>query len=87
MSTKATISYSDKHHLYEEVFDDEHIYLSLIPETWTFDGTEIDVEMKNELWEKIVLSWLGSRYVSPQTRLLAEQALKKQHDLIREEND
>jgi hypothetical protein len=42
---------------------------------------------KNELWEQIVLSWLGSRYISPATRLLAEQALKKQHNLIREEDD
>lgn len=27
MSTKATISYDETYHLFEECFDDEHIYL------------------------------------------------------------
>jgi len=77
MSTKATISYDQTFHLYEECFDDEHVYLEIKPKSWTFDGDELDLEMSYEQWNKIVLGWLSSRSLSTEDRMLYEQAINK----------
>ena len=77
MSTKATISYDETYHLFEECFDDEHIYLGIEPKSWIFDGKELELEMTFDQWNKIVLGWLSSRSLSAQDRMLYEQAINK----------
>jgi hypothetical protein len=57
MSTKVTISYDSedhKFHLYEECFEDETVYLSILPEEWSFDGTELTIKMTTVQFEKII---------------------------------
>jgi len=67
MSTKASISHDKEYHLYEETFDEDHIYLeiedclvSMYSKTSISvnNGDVTTLRIPNHLWEKIVTSWL-----------------------------
>ena len=67
MSTKSTISRDDKHHLYEEVFDESMIYLQLednveykIRDNYYGNSLEkqLTVAIPRETWESIIKGYL-----------------------------
>ena len=67
MSTKASISHSEEYHLYEEAFEEDHVYLeiedclvSMYSKTSISvnNGDVTTLRIPNHLWEKIVGSWL-----------------------------
>ncbi len=45
MSTKATISYKNGIHLYEECFDEDALYIEMKPEWWQFDGEQVSIKI------------------------------------------
>lgn len=45
MSTKATISYKNEIHLYEECFDEDAVYIEMKPEWWQFDGEQVSIKI------------------------------------------
>lgn len=53
MSTKCSISYSNTHHLYNECFDNENIYLSLKNCPFEVFNGEIMVGIPLHIWETI----------------------------------
>jgi len=64
MSTKSTISHSDKYHLYEEAFDADLIYLQLDDPTylqvdmWEASHGKVTVAVPAETWKHIVEGWI-----------------------------
>ena len=70
MSTKCTIGYGDSHHLYEECFDPDRVYLRL---EGNAANTEIEgvigdpspcvtVGIDITIWRRIVEAWLKSHW-------------------------
>lgn len=53
MSTKCSVSYGDNHHLYNECFDDENIYLSLKNCPFEVSNGGIMVSIPLYIWETI----------------------------------
>ena len=76
MSTRCTISYDDNHHLYQECFDNDNVYLTLDGAGWQAgittasidwrdgDSTSpsLSLQMDVTLWRKIVEGWLTSQW-------------------------
>ena len=60
MSTKCTISYDDKYHLYEECLDTSIVYLSIETEIWEFRNNEVTVGIPIDIWRKLVKEWCES---------------------------
>lgn len=46
MSTKATISYNNGVHLYEECFEEDAVYIEMKPEWWQFDGECVSIRIE-----------------------------------------
>ena len=53
MSTKASLAYGDNFHLYEEAFDDNHIYLSLDKVEFEACQNGVMVAIPLHIWECI----------------------------------
>ncbi|MET4709923.1 hypothetical protein [Endozoicomonas lisbonensis] len=53
MSTKCSLAYGDDFHLYEEVFDDYHVYLSLEKAEFEASNNEVMVRIPLAIWEHI----------------------------------
>jgi len=53
MSTKCSISYSENHHLYNECFDDDNIYLSLKNCPFEVSNGGVMVSIPLYIWETI----------------------------------
>lgn len=53
MSTKATIAYGDNFHLYEEVFDEDNIYLELDNVAFEASPNRVVVPIPVAIWEVI----------------------------------
>ena len=65
MSTKSTLSHSDKYHLYEEVYDEGLVYLRLDDpvclkvDMWEASRGNVTVAVPIEVWQHIVEGWLN----------------------------
>ena len=76
MSTRCTISYDDNHHLYQECFENDNVYLTLDGDGWqagittaTVDWRDgdstspsINLQIDVTLWRKIVEGWMVSQW-------------------------
>jgi hypothetical protein len=74
MSTRCTISYDNNHHLYQECFENDNVYLTLDGAGWQAsiatasvdwrDGDSakpsVSLQIDVTLWRKIVEGWLTS---------------------------
>ena len=68
MSTRCTIGYNDKFHLFEEIFDSEKVWIQLDP--GSFEAEFKIYKNKNSLvvgidvatWRRMVDSWLNSSW-------------------------
>jgi hypothetical protein len=74
MSTRCTISYDNNHHLYQECFENDNVYLTLDGDGWQAGITTAIVDWRDgdsarpsvslqidvTLWRKIVEGWLAS---------------------------
>jgi len=92
MSTKSSISHSEEHHLYKEIFEADHVYLeiedclvSMYSKTSISvnNGDVTTLRIPNHLWEKIVgnwLQWLSARdnkeIDSPEGSINIEEAME-----------
>lgn len=57
MSTKATISYGQNYHLYQEIFDVSHVYLRVEGHEFEVarDGAMIQIPI--EVWRAMIEDW------------------------------
>jgi len=68
MSTKASISYGDRHHFYEECLDNNNVYLEVNKPPGIelshrdFDGTTATIIIPIEIWRQVVEDWLESAW-------------------------
>jgi hypothetical protein len=67
MSTKCTIGYGEKHHLYEECGDSGNVYLELngdyeVELTTFFNAPSTTLMIDVKLWREIVSQWLQSEW-------------------------
>lgn len=68
MSTKCTIGYGDTHHLYEECFDPDKVWLRLDGKDFEAevgtrqDTASVTVGIDVTVWRKIVEAWLQSHW-------------------------
>ena len=76
MSTRCTISYDDNHHLYQECFENDNVYLALDGAGWQAGVTTATVDWRDgdstrpqlclqldvTLWRKIVEGWTASQW-------------------------
>lgn len=76
MSTRCSISYDDNHHLYQECFENDNVYLTLDGKGWQAGITTASVDWRDgnstspslslqidvTLWRKIVEGWLASQW-------------------------
>lgn len=57
MSTKISLNYGKQHHLYQEVFDDKHVYLKVHGYDFEVSKDNAMIQIPIELWEKLVAEW------------------------------
>ena len=76
MSTRCTISYDNNHHLYQECFENDNVYLELDGDGWQAGITTATVDWRDgdstsprlslqldvTLWRKIVEGWMVSQW-------------------------
>lgn len=62
MSTKATIVHGNDFHFYEECFEDDAVYLSIHPEEWSFDGSDVTIKLDLNTIKKIVDAFIKHRF-------------------------
>jgi hypothetical protein len=76
MSTRCTISYDNNHHLYQECFENDNVYLALDGDGWQAsvatasvdwrDGDSakpsVNLQIDVTLWRKIVEGWMVSQW-------------------------
>ena len=74
MSTRCSLSYDNDHHLYQECFENDNVYLNLDSGDWDasietasvdwrdgeFSRPRLSVRMNVTLWRKIVEGWLAT---------------------------
>jgi hypothetical protein len=66
MSTKCTIGYGPKHHLYEECFDPDRVWLRLdnaVPDMTLVEG-QVTVGIDIKIWREIVEAWMKSHWAN-----------------------
>jgi hypothetical protein len=69
MSTKCTISYNEKYHLYQECYENNNVWLSL-DHPGDFEVSQdagkprLKVAIPIELWRHMVEGWLKSQWAS-----------------------
>ena len=57
MSTKCTISYSNSHHFYEEIFDRSNVYLKLDNTQFEASNNSVMVQIPIHIWREMVDNW------------------------------
>jgi hypothetical protein len=76
MSTRSSLSYDDDHHLYQECFENDNVYLRLDGGDWDasietasidwhggdFNKPRLTVRLNVTLWRKIVEGWLATHW-------------------------
>lgn len=60
MSTKATLSHNQDYHLYEEVLDNDNVYLRIDTTEWSYDGRGVTVQISIDNWRKMIEDWQAS---------------------------
>jgi hypothetical protein len=76
MSTKVSISYGPDHHLYEECFDQESIYLSISAKEWSYENGEVTVSLPNRVWLKMITDWMNMYGFSDSASAINQCALE-----------
>lgn len=61
MSTKATLAYGDKFHLYLECLDDENVYLELEASEYEAHPGSITVQIPLPIWE-VIRTYQGANF-------------------------
>ena len=61
MSTKVSLNYGKIHHLYQEVFDDKHVYLKVCGYDFEVSKDHATIQIPIELWEKLIEEWPESK--------------------------
>ena len=61
MSTKVSLNYGKQHHLYQEVFDEKHVYLKVYGYDFEVSKDHATIQIPIELWEKLVEEWPESK--------------------------
>ena len=70
MSTKASISYSDEHHFYEECLDNNNVYLQidnppgLQVDFWEASQGNATLVIPIEIWRQVVEDWINSYWAT-----------------------
>jgi len=68
MSTKASISHSNRHHFYEECLDNSNVYLEVNKPPGVelshrdFSGTTATLIIPIEIWRQVVEDWIESHW-------------------------
>ena len=61
MSTKVSLNYGKQHHLYQEVYDEKHVYLKVYGYDFEVSKDNAMIQIPIELWEKLVAEWPESK--------------------------
>ena len=61
MSTKSSISHSNRHHLYHEVFEDNHVYLELERVEFDASPARVTVEIPKDIFESMIADYLAEQ--------------------------
>lgn len=66
MSTKVTITHGDTFHLYEECYENDHVWLQIEKttiEVWANDSNNaVTIAIPVKVWRKMVQGWLNSSW-------------------------
>ena len=85
MSTKASISHSDKHHFYEECLDNNNVYLEVNNPPGVelshrdLSGVTATLIIPIEIWRQVVEDWINSYWAKHPERDNAEIKLDFSH--------
>ena len=60
MSTKATISHSKDHHLYQEIFDVSNVYLRIDKSEFEVSRDTVTIQIPIKIWRKSIEDWAKS---------------------------
>ena len=61
MSTKVSLSYGPKFHLYQEMFDCNNVYLQIDGHEFEISNNRAMIQIPLEVWNKIVEEWPQSK--------------------------
>lgn len=57
MSTKSSISYSNDHHLYQEIFDVSNVYLRVDHSEFEASNGSVMVQIPIKIWRQMIQDW------------------------------
>jgi hypothetical protein len=57
MSTKVSLSYGPKFHLYQEMFDCDNVYLQMDGHEFEISNNRAMIQIPLEVWNKIIEEW------------------------------
>lgn len=63
MSTKTTICYDDTYHIYQEMFDDQKVYLTIDKHDGliSVENQKVTLSLSPEFFTKIAMKWIENR--------------------------
>lgn len=61
MSTKVSLSYGPKFHLYQEMFDCDNVYLQIDGHEFEISNNRAMIQIPLEVWNKIIEEWPKSK--------------------------
>ena len=88
MSTKASLAYGDIFHLYEDLFDDEHVYLSLTDMEFEASKDGVTLAIPLHIWE-CIRQFSNARFdlVDHSHEMVLEMVTKKVDERIKRYNE
>ena len=83
MSTRCTIGYGDKYHLFEECFDSDRVWIQLEGKSFELDHRTMEerlvVGIDVTVWRKIVEAWNNSHWGKHPERDHVKEEIDDEH--------
>ena len=66
MSTKTTISYDNRYHLYQEIFDVSNVYFQLDKCNFEASRDSVMIQIPIDVWRKMIEDWAAKGWPKEQ---------------------
>jgi len=90
MSTKSTISYDNRYHLYQEIFDVSNVYFELDNCNFEASRDSVMIQIPIDVWRKMIEDWAVKGWPKEQDNKeiqIASKWVESFEELVKEINN
>jgi len=90
MSTKSTISYDNRYHLYQEIFDVSNVYFQLDNCNFEASRDSVMIQIPIDVWRKMIEDWAVKGWPKEQDNKeieIASKWVESFEELVKEINN